>query len=160
MFECPRCASKLSTQVVEGVEIETCPSCGGIWLDADELKELASKEVQSSHEIAPTAFSPHDAEGDMRCPKCQKIKLDAFIYAFDSGIELDRCPQCQGVWLDKNELDQVAALMGKNQESVAKDLERFSNVSSSSGLARYSGFLTWLGRTLMKDRYGHFSWSD
>ena len=160
MFECPRCVGKLRTQSAEGVEIEVCDNCGGIWLDANELKELSSKTEKTPLSSENCAFEPTEGKGEMHCPKCSECPLDTFIYAFDSGIELDRCPQCQGIWLDKNELEQVSALMSKNETNVAKDIERFSGLESSSGLARYSEFLTWLGRTLMRDRYGNCSWSD
>ena len=36
-MNCPLCTSSLKTIHYEGIEIETCGSCEGEWLDADEL---------------------------------------------------------------------------------------------------------------------------
>jgi DNA repair exonuclease SbcCD ATPase subunit len=52
-----------------------------------------------------------DAEQDLRaltrdrCPKCG-TRLDAVLH---HGVTVDECPSCHGVWLDKGELERVAA---------------------------------------------------
>jgi ribosomal protein L37AE/L43A len=43
-LECPRCDGKLTAVSFEGVEIDRCESCGGVWLDKGELEELRQKE--------------------------------------------------------------------------------------------------------------------
>lgn len=43
-LSCPRCAAKLHAARIEGVEVDPCPSCRGVWLDAGELRE-AQKQV-------------------------------------------------------------------------------------------------------------------
>ena len=43
----------------------------------------------------------------MLCPDCRK-PLREFNYAYDSNIFLDRCDTCQGIWMDKNEIMQIA----------------------------------------------------
>ena len=40
----------------------------------------------------------------MNCPKCN-IPLAAAVY--ESTVAVDRCPHCRGLWLDKNELEQL-----------------------------------------------------
>lgn len=42
----------------------------------------------------------------MNCPLCLDSVLDV---SFHAGIELDICPTCRGVWLDRGELDRIAA---------------------------------------------------
>jgi Zn-finger nucleic acid-binding protein len=42
----------------------------------------------------------------MKCPLCPDSVLDV---TFHAGIELDICPTCRGVWLDRGELDRIAA---------------------------------------------------
>ena len=36
-MDCPKCRKRLRTIEYEGIQIETCRSCGGEWLDSDEL---------------------------------------------------------------------------------------------------------------------------
>ena len=42
-IECPGCTSVMEKTVVEGVTIDICPDCGGMWFDRGELEELLQK---------------------------------------------------------------------------------------------------------------------
>jgi hypothetical protein len=44
---CPRCGTRLAAKQVEGVEIDECPSCSGIWLDKGELESLSRRDSKS-----------------------------------------------------------------------------------------------------------------
>lgn len=37
-FACPRCAGVCRAAKLEGVEMDSCAACGGIWVDAGELR--------------------------------------------------------------------------------------------------------------------------
>ena len=41
---CPRCSNELRAQRKDGVEIDACPQCRGIWLDRGELDRLLEGE--------------------------------------------------------------------------------------------------------------------
>jgi hypothetical protein len=43
-MECPRCNGTLKETDFEGVTIDVCDSCQGVWLDAGELAQLNEKE--------------------------------------------------------------------------------------------------------------------
>lgn len=43
-LECPRGDGKMATLAFEGVEIDRCEVCGGVWLDKGELEQLRQKE--------------------------------------------------------------------------------------------------------------------
>jgi len=38
--KCPACSIELLPSLREGVEIDCCPRCGGIWLDHGELLKI------------------------------------------------------------------------------------------------------------------------
>ncbi len=42
--KCPRCATTLTEVAHEGLKVERCPNCQGVWLDADELAQLTKRE--------------------------------------------------------------------------------------------------------------------
>ena len=44
-MRCPRCDGTLQESKVEGVSIDTCDKCGGVWLDSGELEQLTRKET-------------------------------------------------------------------------------------------------------------------
>ena len=43
-MQCPRCDGSLKESTFEGVNIDTCEKCAGVWLDSGELEQLTRKE--------------------------------------------------------------------------------------------------------------------
>ena len=43
-LQCPRCDGRLQPVMFEGVEIDVCDKCGGVWLDANELEALTKRD--------------------------------------------------------------------------------------------------------------------
>lgn len=39
-MHCPKCGQKLATEKYGKVEVDVCPSCKGMWLDAMELEQI------------------------------------------------------------------------------------------------------------------------
>lgn len=44
VFPCPNDQEMMLTQQVQGIELESCPKCGGIWFDKNEIKEMRKRE--------------------------------------------------------------------------------------------------------------------
>ena len=40
-MKCPKDGYDLASKEYHGVQIETCPRCGGMWIDADDLDAVA-----------------------------------------------------------------------------------------------------------------------
>ncbi len=106
LFACPRCSDVLDRKEVEYFEIDVCPTCAGIWLDAGELVklELAAKpkliaELQNGEADGPV---PPPSQ-KISCPACSGNlgQLDVL------GTTVDQCGKCQGLWLDQGELSPV-----------------------------------------------------
>lgn len=48
-MNCPRCAdTQLLLADRQGIEIDYCPKCRGVWLDRGELDKLIERSVQAS----------------------------------------------------------------------------------------------------------------
>ena len=43
---CAKCGQKMETTKLESVEIEICPDCGGIYLDAGELGKIVDEKTR------------------------------------------------------------------------------------------------------------------
>jgi len=43
-MKCPKTGHDLITTVIHGVQVDTCPECGGMWLDSGELDTLLKHE--------------------------------------------------------------------------------------------------------------------
>jgi Zn-finger nucleic acid-binding protein len=49
---CPSCQVSLVMSERQGVEIDYCPQCRGVWLDRGELDKIIER---SAHDVAPAA---------------------------------------------------------------------------------------------------------
>ena len=54
-FDCPRCGAGLAMSERQGIEIDYCPQCRGVWLDRGELDKLIER--------AATAQVPPPGQG-------------------------------------------------------------------------------------------------
>src|SRR5512139_3133127 len=47
-MHCPKCGQQLATEKYAVVEVDVCPSCKGMWLDAQELEQIIQKSTISN----------------------------------------------------------------------------------------------------------------
>ena len=62
-MNCPRCGSEpLDERVREGVTIDVCGACRGIWLDRGELEKLIARSMDSNpaQYAQPTSYASTD----------------------------------------------------------------------------------------------------
>jgi acetyl-CoA carboxylase beta subunit len=43
-MKCPKCGADLGTEDYHGVQVDRCPECNGMWLDAGEIEDLLARE--------------------------------------------------------------------------------------------------------------------
>ena len=109
-MKCYKCNSVMKKKSFDGVLIDACPTCEGIWLDYGELDMIKNKEALSKEEILDEARKELiiDKKRLMTtaglCPKCQKTSLAETILC---GVKVDICPSCDGIYFDWGELQSV-----------------------------------------------------
>ena len=56
-FDCPRCGVGLTMSERQGIEIDYCPQCRGVWLDRGELDKIVERTAgaQEPSPSRPTA---------------------------------------------------------------------------------------------------------
>ncbi|MBN1864994.1 MAG: zf-TFIIB domain-containing protein [Victivallales bacterium] len=113
---CPECNEEMLVIELDGVEIDLCDTCRGVWLDEGEIELLAGLD-ESSDEPFVKALRDRGAEkrtGNRKCPVCSKAMIIVEV-PLDPPVEIDRCPANHGLWFDHGELDAVVAA-AKNTE--------------------------------------------
>ena len=109
-MKCPICKTSEMTAVYteQGVEVDYCPECEGIWLDRGELFYFTNKPFELQRELNDAIRQAGDS--DRICPKTgrsmQEIKL------LKGRLTLDYSPHSGGIWFDKNELKKLLSLHG------------------------------------------------
>jgi Zn-finger nucleic acid-binding protein len=122
--QCPICERQpLGPTTVQGVEIETCARCGGLWFESGKLERFPDRP--SARALLPLA---EHAPGRCRraghpislalvrcavcgsapaqCPSCN-LRLAMVPTA---ACAIDICVRCKGVWLDAGEFESLRAM--------------------------------------------------
>lgn len=53
VMQCPHCHVALAMTSREGIEIDYCPQCRGVWLDRGELDKIIERSVGEAPQAAP-----------------------------------------------------------------------------------------------------------
>lgn len=133
--KCPHCKEKLVEKEYEGVPIDVCLKCAGVWLDKDELYEIIKRrEVKFSEEEKKSVEPEKSMQGtqaelipEINCPVCGAL-MNRFTYAATSGIVIDRCPSGCGIWLDKGELEKIQIYREKSEELGEKNYAKYTRI--------------------------------
>lgn len=78
---CPVCKTGLALAERQGIEIDYCPSCRGVWLDRNELDKIVERSAiaPTRQEVVPQNRSYEQYDGDRRHhghPKRRKSFLE------------------------------------------------------------------------------------
>lgn len=123
-MDCPRCHMMLRTTDYEGVEVDICDNCWGIWLDSGELEQIidakdmnfsdAERRQLTSFRGGASAAPAPAGDPPAACPKCGAVMEPVYS---DAAVHLivDRCP-AHGVWLDTGEIKTVQAVAEQSAE--------------------------------------------
>lgn len=55
-MHCPKCGVEMATTSMHQVEVELCPGCGGIYLDAGELDKVLEEKTRGGFASALSSF--------------------------------------------------------------------------------------------------------
>lgn len=101
----------------QGVVIDHCPACKGVWLDEGEIY-LFSQDPKWLHQTLATGLaSPHASTA--KCPRCNVPMEEGKVGSSD--LTLDLCPACKGLWFDDGELKTALELGKKFRLQIARD---------------------------------------
>jgi Zn-finger nucleic acid-binding protein len=110
-MKCPACFNPLTQYQIGAVTIDVCNGgCGGLWLDAFELRRLES-ETDAGDGAFPLITRDANVRVDPQrkrdCPRCDDVKLKRRFFSPKRKVEIDECPGCGGLWLDAGELERI-----------------------------------------------------
>lgn len=107
-MKCPKCEeTDLAAATLDGVEVDTCSQCNGVWFDKRELGELLGKKTQRVESIMG-GEDGDDAnyKRGILCPRDGKNMMRVRSNR-NRKVTVDACVICQGVWLDGGEFERI-----------------------------------------------------
>jgi len=119
-MRCPKCRSDMELLTIDGVEIDRCTTCRGLWFDPGETEKLRSRKIAAAIDIGePVAGSVGNASDRYRCPRCGG-KMLRTTDALQKHIWYEECEACHGSYFDAGEFTDLATL------SVSDLFKRFA----------------------------------
>lgn len=105
-MKCPKCSDMaMQLETWPGVELERCPRCEGLFLDAGELERLVATSV--GDRVDSFGFTPLSETLDMELGSCDRCRIPMKPYLGPRNVRIDRCPKCSAVFLDQGELAEL-----------------------------------------------------
>ena len=106
-MKCPKCRTEsMDVFSVEGVALERCSSCSGIWFDARELSQLLEQDARHLASLRRGRDSK-ELEGKKGfCPRDDSELLRVYS-SINRSVIIDACANCRGIWLDGGEFEKL-----------------------------------------------------
>jgi len=103
---CVKCTSVLDRATFEGLEVDLCPECGGLWLDRGEITRAArlpEGELTRLRSLLNDTAGQPGAPSDslLPCPACLGRLSEVLL----GNVHVDYCAACHGIFLDRGELE-------------------------------------------------------
>jgi len=109
-MRCPKCRSDMEQLEIEGVEIDRCSTCHGLWFDAGEVEKLRTKELAAAIDIGdPALGKARNTIDRYRCPRCGG-RMERRVDPQQKHVWYEECSACQGSYFDAGEFVDLATL--------------------------------------------------
>jgi len=131
---CPVCRRPMVVYEFEGVEVDHCLECDGVWLDAGELQLLTDLGgVRAGGLSAALGRAEALARSRRRCPRCRRRLRSVAVtgghapggsgpgsagHREEKVVAIDRCPRGHGLWFDKGEMETLVRSFSEGQEGA------------------------------------------
>jgi PAT family beta-lactamase induction signal transducer AmpG len=107
-MRCPKCRADMEQVTYEGVEIDRCGLCQGMWFDAGEVEALAHKEAALAIDTGSARQGrQYNVIDDYRCPRCGG-EMERKVDPRQSHIWYESCKACGGSFFDAGEFRDLS----------------------------------------------------
>lgn len=118
-MRCPKCRADMDALLVNGVEIDRCSQCQGLWFDAGEVERLRDAGVADAIDLGEADQGRKTNVIDRYdCPRCSG-EMIRMVDPDQRHIWFEQCSVCTGSFFDAGEFRDLAT---KNLSDLVKGL--------------------------------------
>ena len=107
-MHCPKCRIVMDKVEVDGVEVDRCQICKGLWFDTGEADALRDAKAAK---VIDTGNAWEGSQLDFidryRCPRCGGV-MSRSADTKQKHIHFETCADCQGSFFDAGEFRQLS----------------------------------------------------
>ena len=102
-MDCPKCEHPMEEVSFQGVVVDRCTLCKGLWFDTLEHERLKNIPGSESLDIGdPQVGALFNRDDRIRCPRCAAAMI-RMVDPHQSHIWYESCSSCFGVFFDAGE---------------------------------------------------------
>lgn len=129
-MQCPRCKDTMKALTVNGIRVNECFTCQGMWFSRGKLDDVKDEVLPEMGWLDIDAWMDQVEfsfrKGPRICPQC-KDSFMTTVHDKQSATEIDICTQCDGVWLAAGQfLRLINALLDEANQKTAPELAKLS----------------------------------
>jgi Zn-finger nucleic acid-binding protein len=138
---CPKDKVEMVQHDLEGVLIDECLLCGGIWFDQGELDAAKDALEPDTNWIEVELWRDEDrfnlSLSDKECPK-DSNNLVCLKYG-DAEVEVEYCLKCRGIWLDQGELKKIISSLEEELDNMTASEYLAESLNEAKGIVTGEG---------------------
>ncbi len=109
-MRCPKCRADMDVVAVDGVEVDRCSRCHGLWFDPGEVEKLRTRKLAAAIDIGdPLEGNAFKSIDQYRCPRCGG-GMAKRVDPVQKHIWYEQCESCSGSYFDAGEFSDLATL--------------------------------------------------
>ena len=140
-MKCPSCDAELAPTRRDGIEMQACPSCHGMWLTPQELTALEDEVFDFGDDEKGSLMLGSDTT-TLKCPQCG-LPMKSFQYRL-YDLDMDFCDQGHGFWLTADEDRRVLELMKKEEKNLGRSVLAEDRFAAHLRYLQSGSFMDWL----------------
>jgi Zn-finger nucleic acid-binding protein len=108
MIKCPKCQDEddlMQQEEYQGITIERCPICKGVFLDQGELTSLI--ETKQGNKADQLSFSATSDAMDGVYAFCHRCDQEMVSVKLPGDVVGNQCQKCAAIFLDHGELATI-----------------------------------------------------
>ncbi len=122
-MKCSVCHQPIIIVEHDGIELDYCTGCAGVWFDAGEVELLLDKLGLESAGLEGLHLSAEvkTPEARRRCPVCGR-RMKKVTVGEESRLVIDACPDGDGLWFDGGEVGRLVRYLA-GQQATSGDVQ-------------------------------------
>ena len=137
-MKCPNDNAELVSSKRDGVVMDICPTCNGMWLTRQELAQLEDK-VFDFGDNEKGSLMLGSSPTTSPCPQCAQ-PMKSFQYRL-YDLEMDFCEAGHGYWLTADEDQRVLELMTKEEKNLGRTVLAQDRFAAHKQFLRSGSFM-------------------